>query len=170
MLWFGYLERIKESLWPSKCPNFEVGGSWARSRPKTTWSEEIRKSGISAMWYLKRTVLGNYSWHPFNPHLMEKDVKLNMMIIHLWALHTSSMSTAITNSIVFALSKYQLFKNWYLLFNRYAQVIYCPFFILGFFTRNDYLFNFTIPEFWTRLLCISKTVLPTSFVIVFNIV
>ena len=26
-LWFGYLERMEGSFWPSKCQKFEVGGS-----------------------------------------------------------------------------------------------------------------------------------------------
>ena len=42
LLWFGHLERMEESPWPSKTRNFRVGGSLARERPRKTWCGVIR--------------------------------------------------------------------------------------------------------------------------------
>ena len=42
LLWFGYLERMEESSWHDKFPNFDVGDYLVSSRPRKICGEGIR--------------------------------------------------------------------------------------------------------------------------------
>lgn len=41
--WLGYLERMKENGWSSKCRIIENSGSFSRVQPRRTWNDIIRK-------------------------------------------------------------------------------------------------------------------------------
>ena len=43
MQWFGHLEKLEVSAWPSKCKTCTVRGSFPGGRPRKTYNEVITR-------------------------------------------------------------------------------------------------------------------------------
>ena len=41
--WFGHVERMEPTAWPSLCRNLVVNGKKSKGRPRLTWNEVIKK-------------------------------------------------------------------------------------------------------------------------------